>query len=400
MSVVNSRFFAGAAQEMSQAQLARISVRFLLVALVALQVLCGLAQAQSSRDYDVRGLIVSPGETVQIFLNQSIEASVPATVEYRDNGGSSGLTTLAEAQVGAFIGEISIAQGQVDSFSYTAPLEEGFDQIIVADLYGRTADRSREMSVNIFVLDREHPESSIFGKLGVFPDQIQVEAIPQQQVFVPSLGTLIGHELVTPHTFDRLKAFVLADGSRAVENLRLRNFIFPLAWRGDDTSQPQQDCRQMLPGETLDAYIKRCVFPRKSPPIKGEKQIDTSDPKPTKPPVHTDTFPVGSTMNGGSTTGSGGISWSPPSATGGVGGSVSVGGSNNWNETSSCTSLADRQEFNWIRTTRQWDGRKWVIIKRELCTQDFYWFTLYCPPRDPFRQGPVPIGAPVCRVLK
>lgn len=358
--------------------------------------------ALAESTYETRGLIVAPGESIQIYLKDNVEGDVPSLASYLDVSGGYGSATIQQAQIEAQAGRIDVDHGQVDSFIYTAPTSEGLDQIIVADLYGRTADPSREMAINIFIVNESDPSNSIFGKLGLYPSQIRVEEINPAIVYIPSVGAISGYALETPFTFDRLQAYTLAtDG--AARNLVIRNFMLSLAGSSDrHTYQAQKDCSRMLPGETLDAYIKRCLSGRTGPkpPVRGQKEVDTTEPQPIKGSVGTGPIPVSTGSTGGHLEGTGTVGWTPPSPIGGVGGGVTVGGGRNWNNTCTGTAYYDRQEKSWTRTTRQWDGRKWVIIKTELCTQTFISVLILCPPNDPVRQGPLPMGEPYCRVVK
>ena len=387
-------------REMSPIRILRSIISVFIWVLIFVSLVEKGALAEST--YETRGLIVAPGESIQIFLKDNVEGDVPSIASYLDVSGGYGSVTIPQAQIDAHAGMVEVDHGQVDSFIYTAPAAEGLDQIIVADLYGRTADRSREMAINIFVVNETDPSSSIFGKLGLYPDQIRVEAIDPSIVEIPSLGAVTGYALVSPFTFDHLQAYTLATDGTA-RNMVVGNFMFSLAGSSDRyTYQAQKDCSRMLPGETLDAYIKRCLFGGRGqkPPVKGQKEVDTTEPQPIKGSASTGPIPVFSGSTGGHLEGSGTVGWTPGTPIGGLGGEVTVGGGRNWNNTCTGTAYYDRQEKSWTRTTRQWNGRKWVIIKRELCTQTFISVLILCPPNDPIRQGPLPMGEPYCRVIK
>lgn len=399
-------------------------IRSLLVILIAVSTtaLSSLfsTKAYAEELYAVRGLIVAPGETIRIYLNQRIEGMVPSLLSYEDNGGAYGELELDRAQVDAHSGTVTVSSGEIDSLQYTAPMHEGFDQIILADLYGRFSDPSRNFGINIFVVDTSKGDSPAFGIPTQYPG-ISVENLNASVVSIPSLGQVSAYKLYSPFSFDGFEAYVPTNVGLK-KNLVLDQFIFGLAGEpfnrggsyapgtGNQNRQQQAkpikpDCSPMKPGESFDSYLKRCFLVdsgKVPPPNHGDKKTDSEQPKPIKPPVHIGTIPIGSGTSGGHVTGSGTVSWTPPSVTGGPGGSVTVGGGTSWTNTGNATGLVDDQEMKFRRITRQWDAvkKKWVVIKIEVCTQVFRWITIIAPPNPPLTQGPIPIGQPVCRDVK
>lgn len=376
-------------------------------------------RANADEPYPVKGLIVAPGETVQIFLKHRFYGVVPSLLSYDDDGGAMGELELDRSQADANSGTVVVSNDQTDSILYTAPMKEGFDQITIADLYGRMSDPSREFGINIFVVDNRNGDSPAFGIPSQYPG-ISVENLNSSIVSIPSLGQVSAYTLNSPYTFDGFEAYVLSSGGQR-KNLILNQFIFglagetfgtraielagggvPLAQRKLQQSQVKPDCSPMKPGESFESFLQRCfgIAPGTGGGANhGDKKIDDSEPKPIKPPVHRGPIPISSGGTGGHVTGGGTVSWTPPSVTGGPGVSVTVEGGSTWTRTDNATGLIDDQEMKFRRVTRQWDAvkKKWVVIKVEICTQVFRWITIIAPPNPPIRQGPIPVGEPVCR---